>query len=389
MTPGVNKLGGTARVVKVDSATGVVDVRYVVEGGWERGIDPAYIRAAVLELAEKRSTLGRCRHCGSLRVDCRQGCEFYTAPTSVRLPPPAPQHRRLAGLVGSPSHGAPTEAGERRGDLGDGEGRRRDRGQHRYRRHRMSDGGTVDHRQYEDRPERRRRLPDDWDEEGGSIPGMEWSEDGSSGSGSGSGAPAGVRWENPGWHRRVGSDLSDQASPSRAHGSVSSADDAVAASEVRGRQPYRRGVRWPGSATESGSDSDLDLRRIRRGRENGSTRQRPIVRSDGSDDSGRRSGGRGSDSEQGSGEGGGRSLSPGVGRSGWRGDAGDADETGVALFLVAEGEEAARTLPSDIPDPTRGVSDPAVLRKELRRLLQNMEGRDASELEQGVAAVCR
>lgn len=56
---------------------------------------------------------------------------------------------------------------------------------------------------------------------------------------------------------------------------------------------------------------------------------------------------------------------------------------------MPEGEDESRMLPSDIPDPTRGVKDPVVLRKELKRLLEQMEQYDAKELEHDVPAVCR
>ena len=78
-----------------------------------------------------------------------------------------------------------------------------------------------------------------------------------------------------------------------------------------------------------------------------------------------------------------------MGGRGWLGDAADAANAGTALFLVPEGEEAARMLPSDIPDPTRGVTDPVVLRKEFDLLLQRIAERETNKLEQDVANVCR
>ncbi|CAN0061088.1 unnamed protein product [Scytosiphon promiscuus] len=79
MTPGVNRPGGVARVVKVDATTGLVDVRYVVGGHWDRNIEPSHVHPATLELNEKRPVFGRCVHCGSYKVDCKQACDYFTA----------------------------------------------------------------------------------------------------------------------------------------------------------------------------------------------------------------------------------------------------------------------------------------------------------------------
>ncbi|CAM9343990.1 unnamed protein product [Pylaiella littoralis] len=177
MTPGVNKPGGTARVVRVDAATGAVDVRYVVEGGWERGIDPRYVSLATLELNEKRSTLGRCIHCGSLRVDCRQECEFFTAP-APHLPP--------FYLSGNFADGSEEDEGRLGRDAGKTKRRwresererERERLRHRRRRRhrrprRPSEGGSGDAvdraGQRSESQKRRRRLPEDCDGEGDPV----------------------------------------------------------------------------------------------------------------------------------------------------------------------------------------------------------------------------
>lgn len=385
MTPGVNKPGGTARVVKVDSATDVVDVRYVVEGGWERGIDPVYVRPAVLNLSEKRSTLGRCRHCGSLRVDCGQGCEFYTAPPSTRPRPPPPLSPSLAILAASPSSGVAITGSDPSRDGGEMEGRQRGRGKRRHSSQ-LSGGGRSGRGRRDDLRRRRRHLPDDWDEEGEPVPG---SEDVGTGE-SDSETPVRGGWRRRGGRRWTETD-SDRSSSLRARGRHSSGDSSSSCSgdsgsggggggsavdddgmdESDGSRP-RRGLGVTRFDREGGSDSDVELLGGRRGRHSSSSDKR------GANDSRHDSGGKAS-----------RSPDHGVGRSGWRGSAGDADRGGTGLFLMPEGEEAAQMLPSDIPDPTRGVTDPVVLRKELKRLLQEMEGRDVNELEQDVAALCR
>lgn len=399
MTPGVNKPGGTARVVKVDAAAGTVDVRYVVEGGWERGIDTVYVSPAVLDLNEKRPTLGRCRHCGSLRVDCRQACEFYTTPRSPRLllrPPSAFDAHVLPGRSrGAAAHESESGKGSRRG-----KDRRRGGGRHRHRS-RASDGGKVDQDRHHNK-RRRRRLPEKWDEEGEPVPGDGEAVDERGDSGGGLPVESGLRSQS-------GSPRSSSGGTSS--GNSSSTDDIIGArgrkTSVRSKQ---RRLRLPASESESGSDSDVELLddySIRRGAASrGGTHDSAGFNngggSGGSSDSAsasersRRLSSVGSDgasadgSEGGPGEQeGGGSPNGGVAGRGWLGDAAGAVKAGTALFLVPEGEEAAHMLPSDIPDPTRGVTDPVVLRKEFDLLLQRIAERDANKLERDVADVCR
>lgn len=400
MTPGVNKPGGTARVVKVDAAAGTVDVRYVVEGGWERGIDIVYVNPAVLDLNEKRPTLGRCCHCGSLRVDCRQGCEFYTTPRSPRLlprPPSAFDAHVLPGRSrGAAALGSESGKGSRRG-----KDRRRGSGRHQHRSH-ASDGGKVDQDRHHSK-RRRRRLPEKWDEEGEPVPGDGEAVDEGGDSGGG-----GLPFEG---ERRSQSGSPRSSSGGTSSGNSSSTDDIIGARDrktsVRSKQ---RRLRLPASGSESGSDSDVELLddySIRRGAasrsgthdaagfnngggsgassDSGSASERSRrLSSVGSDDASAD----GSDGGPGEQEGGG-SPHGGVAGRGWLGDAAGAVKAGTALFLVPEGEEAAHMLPSDIPDPTRGVTDPVVLRKEFDLLLQRIAERDTNKLERDVADVCR
>lgn len=383
MSPGVNKLGGFARVVKVDPGTGAVDVRYVVEGGWERGIDLAYVRPADLDLGEKRPTLGRCPHCGSLRIDCNQSCEFYTAPPSSRILP-RPPSLLPANLAGRSSGGFSQDGVAR---TSDGLGRRPER-RRQGRRSRLSSGGGLDRDRRDDSRRERRHLPDDWDEEGEPVPGGDGLEGRRSGSDNNSDTSARHR------RRRIESD-SDQTV--RVYGWGSSSSSGSNDADYLIAHPLRRHEhREAGGDAASGSDSDVEVLHIREARESGHTRRhasRGSSRvsesspppSSGSDVSGA------GDREQGSGKEGSRSPKRGVGTRGGRRDAEEASNGGgrPALFLMPEGEEAARMLPSDIADPTRGVKDPMELRKELKNMLEDMESRDAAVLELEVPAACR
>ncbi|CAN0081689.1 unnamed protein product, partial [Ectocarpus fasciculatus] len=393
MAPGMNKLGGTARVVKVDPATGLVDVRYVVEGGWERNIDPMYVRPATLEINEKRSTFGRCVHCGSLRVDCQQECEYFTSP-----PPAAPQGFYLM------------ERGEEDGGLvGNSRGkerRRAERDQHR-RRHRrrngrsrasQEEGGDADReRGHADSQTRRRHLPQDWDEEGEPVPGSseeeeeeEDREDGGaanrdgSGSSSDSDAAVGATVQQ---RRRIGRRLADSSSGS----DEGIADDAGV--PKRRRLGDRSDRSSAGSQYDEDDDSDIDLLYVRPGvRGHGGTLHpchRHSKRSRGRNSSG----GDSSETEQESGQEQGEEEGEGEGEmsvssESESGRSGDGEEGGVeGTFLQAEGDEDE--LPPDIRDPTRGVKDPGVLQARLEELLKQMETGDVTKLEQDVAAACR
>lgn len=163
----------------------------------------------------------------------------------------------------------------------------------------------------------------------------------------------------------------------------------------------QRGLRWLESQSESGSDSDVELlgdHSIHRGAvSRRGTHEAAGLNSSGSSDSGSAiesshrlsSSGSDNDIERDPGEvDEGRSPNGGVGGRVWRGDAADSVKAGTALFLVPEGEEAASMLPSDIPDPTRGVTDPVMLRKEFDLLLQRI-AEDTNKIEQDVPNVCR
>ncbi|CAM9945974.1 unnamed protein product [Ectocarpus sp. 4 AP-2014] len=397
MAPGMNKLGGTARVVKVDPATGLVDVRYVVEGGWERNIDPVYVRPATLDMNEKRATFGRCVHCGSLRVDCQQECEYFTSR------PRATQQGLYLLERGE-------EDGSLRGSSPGKERRHTERDQHRRRRRRrrhdgrsrasQEEGGDVDDRErgHADSQTRRRHLPQDWDEEGEPVPGSSEEEEeeeeeredrgadrDSSSSGSDSDTAGGVT--APQQRRRIGRRLAVSSSGS----------DEGTADEAGVPNRWRLGDRSDGSDAESQYDdhdddhdeSDIDLLYVRPGvRGHGETLRPRDRRSQRR--SGRNSGGGGaSDTEQDSGleqgeeEGEGEmSVSSESGRSG------GGKEGGVwGAFLQAEGDEDE--LPPDIRDPTRGVKDPGVLQARLEELLKQMEAGDVTKLEEDVSAVCR
>jgi hypothetical protein len=59
---GINKPGGVGKIVRFHEETGLYDVSYVL-GGRERNVEAKYIsRAAFLDRAVKRDTLGRCRY---------------------------------------------------------------------------------------------------------------------------------------------------------------------------------------------------------------------------------------------------------------------------------------------------------------------------------------
>lgn len=361
MAPGMNKLGGTARVVKVDPATGLVDVRYVVEGGWERNIDPMYVRPATLDINEKRSTFGRCAHCGSLRVDCQQECEYFTSP-----PPAAPQDFYL------------TERGEQDGGLiGNSrgkEGRRAERDQHR-RRHRrrngrsrasQEEGGDADReRGHADSQTRRRHLPQDWDEEGEPVPGSSEEEE-------------------------EEEDREDGGAADRDSSGSSGSDEGIADDAgvpKRRRLGDRSDRSSAGSQYDEDDDSDIDLLYVRPGvRGHGGTLHpchRHSKRSRGRNSSG----GDSSETEQESGQEQGEEEGEGemsVSSESESGRSGGGEE---GTFLQAEGDEDE--LPPDIRDPTRGVKDPGVLQARLEELLKQMETGDVTKLEQDVAAACR
>lgn len=334
-SPGLNKLGGTARVVKVDSRTGAVDVRYVVEGGWERGIDPVYVRPAVLDMTQKRPTLGRCSHCGSLRVDCAGRCEFFTRRSS----------RRPDSEVGAES-----VAGDQRSE----------RNHRRDSRGSYVDDIELTRRNEERLPRRRRYLQEDWDEEEDLV---------SRSDGSG--------------HIGVGGNETDRWMEGDSDGSLGDDDLAMGSQK---RQSGRR-LGKPGDDVDSSTDGEIKLLSVARDRR-GSLREGSVGSgsesndldpSDSAGEEGSDGGDFGTSSERG-----------GVGSRGWRGSPDHAAEgSAVARFLMPEGEEAARMLPSDIADPTKGIKDPARLRRELKSMLREMEERDANELEQEISKTCR
>lgn len=401
MTPGVNKPGGTARVVRVDAATGAVDVRYVVEGGWERGIDPRYVSLATLELNEKRSTLGRCIHCGSLRVDCRQECEFFTAP-APHLPP--------FYLSGNFADGSEEDEGRLGRDAGKTtrrwrereRERERERLRHRRRRRhrrprRPSEGGSGDAvdraGQRSESQKRRRRLPEDCDEEGDPVLGssQEAKEGARDGDSSDDDADSDAPTRGNGQQRssRLDRRLADSSSGS------SSTDGGTVNIEGPGRRRLDGRPDKNGSGTGPDSDSDAELLGVwhstSHGNDGGGSSRgrffnRGLSLSDGSE---------ASESEQDQEEvkeDRNVSLSNHIVRRNSKGDveednAGSGGGAIEARFLQAEGEEDA--LPPDIQDPTSGVKDRKVLRKELQRLLKQLEERDATELEEYVGAVCR
>lgn len=417
MTPGVNKPGGTARVVKVDSMTGAVDVRYVVEGGWERGIDPIYVTPAVLDLSEvRRPTLGRCQHCGSLRVDCRQGCEYYTAPPP-RSAPPIPSAHLLSPAIRQDSASFDTSPMNSE-SFGGAETRRKHGGRlGRNRRHRSPtmDRSAIEVARRDEREKRRRRVPDDWDEEGVPMPGSEQEggvedqedvdetpdRDHAETSGSDRGKFASRdrgtrgsgdrRWsERQDWDQFEFTSLGRNRRNSSTDTSTSSGGEdrhAVTSGIRTGRQSRR----WEtGDETDTDSVnaySDVEVFDVR----NAALRNhRAQHGGDGASD-------QRYDTERDSRY---KNLAaPSRKRKVQRKRIGDYDSSdvaggagrngGPALFLMPEGEEASRALPADILDPTRGLKDPAVLRRELTRSLHRMEGCDAEELERDVPCVCR
>lgn len=344
-SPGLNKLGGTARVVKVDSRTGAVDVRYVVEGGWERGIDPVYVRPAVLDMTQKRPTLGRCSHCGSLRVDCAGRCEDFTRRSSRRLVPP----RTSTALLGSEA-GTESVAGDQR-----------PKGNHL----RDSQGSYVDDIELTKRnkkriPRRRRYLQDNWDEEGDLVP----------------------RSDESG-HIGVGRNETDRWMEGDSDGSLEDDDLAMGSQQ---RRPSRQ-LRKPGDDVDISTDGEIKLLSVARDRR-GSLREGSV--GNGSDGSGIGSSDSTCEEVSDGGDFGSSSKRGGVECHGWRESPAHAAEgSAVARFLMPEGEEAAGMLPSDIADPTRGIKDPARLRRELKSMLREMEERDANELEQEISKTCR
>lgn len=415
MTPGVNKPGGTARVVKVDATTGAVDVRYVVEGGWERGIDPRYVSPATLELNEKRSTLGRCIHCGSLRIDCRQECEFFTTP-SPNSPPlylsgefPDGSDER-GGLPGG-SAGETTQRRRRHQRERERErGRERERERERRRRHRhrrprppSEEGGGGDPGERGDQlsesQKRRRHLPEDWDEEGDPVLGS--SQEAGEGARGGDNSDGDVDSDAPvtGNGRKRGSRSGRRLVDSGSNGSSSSSDGGTM--NIEGPRRRRLAGRPDRNDFEglNSDDSYVECLGVggstSRGRGGGSSRRGRFDNSNRyfSDGSGFSESERSREEEEEEEEDGSTSLSTCIPRrSSTRGGADDKDDLAdggaiEARFLQAEGEEDA--LPPDIRDPTRGVKDRSVLRTELQRLLKQMEECDATELEDDVGAVCR
>lgn len=362
MTPGVNKPGGTGSVVKVNATTRAVDVRYMVEGYWERDIDPVYVRPATLNLDRKRPTLGRCEHCGSLRVDCRQECDYFTAP-----PPP---HFSGSHTDGSEEEGGLAERVARQERRRQHSRRREHERRRRRRRHRRTrpseDGGDIGEGvgRHTDSQNRRRHLPEDYDEEGEPVGGSS-QEEGQARSGSSNGSDAPLR----GVGRQRSSRVTRRLVGSSSSGSGS--DGGIADSE--GRERWRLGDRSDkrddvGNGLDDDSDVELlDVRRSTNRRSDPASRGSSGSTSSTSSRSRSRSlrDGGGSDSSEGR---------RGRGRE-FEGAGGAAD----ACFLQPEGEEDE--LPPDIPDPTRGVQNREQLQEELLGLLEKLEGNDAAELE--------
>lgn len=367
--PGMNKLGGTGRVVKVNSETGTVDVRYVVEGGWERGIDPVYVTPAVLDLSEvKRPTLGRCQHCGSLRVDCRQGCEHYTAPPSRWSPSYMPfLNRTIPGARPDESRSIRNTGPTGEEGLVEG-GQNQRKGRERHGQHRLPAMG--DDLAIEQDKRRRHRLREDWNEEGLQMPGSEEKREvereGEAGDGDGRGNV------DHDWERSGGESLDSSGDGS--HGTKS--DD-----QRRWRSRRRRKI-YDESDSEH-SDSDVELLAVRNAsRHDHHSRDDNSLNSSSSDQS------NGDETDPGQ-RGSGPSARYEGRRHGGRSEAGDAQpERDTARFLMPEGEEASRALPSDIVDPTRGMKNPVLLRRELMNLLKQLE-KCVVELEKDVPPMCR
>lgn len=372
MMPGVNKPGGTGRVVKVHAATGKIDVRYVVEGGWERAIDPVYVQLAVLDLSEvKRPTLGRCRHCGSLQVDCKQECEYYMA---LRRPPPVPK-LTYTRSESNPSRHLSEYGDEAKVDPENGSKQLEPTEDRHLHSSRDLDGVVVGEAQRDTRRPRR-RLPDDWDEEGLPMPGSddddEWRLDSRSQEvevlGDSDEAESEGEFARRDRENRRDAALADAAhdahigkTASRERSGGNGSDDVGSSSDVE----------YLGVKTSSqGGDC---VRRVRRGT--------PCQDSD--EDMNALSSDRAESYDSGDGF-------EGAMTSRWSDDdVGDLDESGMSQFLMPEGEEASRALPSDIEDPTRGIKAPAVLRRELTNFIRTLEEQDAQNLEKDVPRVCR
>eukprot|EP00903_Cladosiphon_okamuranus_P013658 g12719.t1 len=396
MTPGVNKPGGTGSVVKVNATTGEVDVRYMVEGYWERGIDPVYIRPATLNLNRKRPTLGRCEHCGSLRVDCRQECDFFTAP------PPR--------FSGSSTEGSGREGGlaesvarrERRRQQARVRKRERHRQRRRDRRTRPSqDGGKADDgagRHSGSGQRRRRHLPEDYDEEGDPVGGssQEETEVRSDSSSDSDALSRGV-----GRHRRNGAtrrlvDSSSSSGGGRGGGS----DSGGGMVDSEGRE--RWGLVGLSDMSDVGSgrdDSDVEILHVQRrpGRRSGRSRTSSRSSSSSRRRSHRVSNVGGSETSEGEQDrefdwAGTRPLGRDCGRIAPQASARGGDDQGQdaggdgaaddARFLQPEGKEDE--LPPDIPDPTRGVQNREELKDELVGALEELEGDELAELRDDV-----
>lgn len=370
MTPGVNKPGGTGSVVKVNATTGAVDVRYMVEGYWERDINPVYIRPATLDLDRRRPTLGRCEHCGSLRVDCRQECDYFAAP------PPrfSASYTDESDGEGGSAPSVPTKQRWRQRQrqrqherLRENERRRR---HSRHRRARSSEDSSdigEGMGRHANSQRRRRHLPEDYDEEGEPVGGSSQEErESRSGSCSDSDAPS----------RGVGQQRGNRRLVSSSSASASGSDGGMTDSGGRSER----------SDLGNGLDSDVELLDVWRGTSRKSGR---FSRSRSSS----LSNGGGSETSEGDQD---RELEevgtrpPHHRRRGCivphgsiRGGGYDEDTSGGgaadARFLQPEGEEDE--LPLDIADPTRGLETREELEDKISGLLKELEGDDAAELQ--------
>lgn len=378
MTPGVNKPGGIGSVVKVNATTGAVDVRYMVEGYWERGIDPIYISPAKLDLDRKRSTQGRCEHCGSYRVDCREGCDFFTAP------PPRPYEPYTDGNEGEgvlAESFARKERCRRQARLQKRE-RRRQRRRDRRRPRPSLDGGDVGEGagRQSGSQRRRRHLPEDCDEEGDPVGGSSQEErEVGSGSSSDSDSPS----SDIGQQRRGRATrrLVDSSSSSGGGGSSSSSGSDGGMPVKEGRGKWRLDSLSDKSDFGQDDDSDVEFLDVRRGADRRSERSsRSLSDGGGSETS------EGEESEEGRARRPSRDRGRIVPRENARGgydqdEEADDDVGGGAAdarFLQPEGEEDE--LPPDIADPTRGLQNREELQDELSDLLKKLEGNDATEL---------
>ena len=404
MTPGVNKPGGTGSVVRVNATTGAVDVRYMVEGYWERGIDPVYVTPATLDLDRRRPTLGRCRHCGSLRVDCRQECDYFTAP-----PPLYPESSSAEGTEREGDTAESLARMERRRRQQQARQRKRERcrrrHQDRHPRPRSQDGGAAgdgtgrrgsSSSSSSSQKQQRRHLPEDYDEEGDPVRGSSQEErETGSGSSSNSDAPLrgfGHQRRNRVTRRLVGSSSSSSSSSSSGGGGGGGGEGA-AGSEDRERW-RRRGLSDSSDVGSGPDDSDVELLDVRRstGRRSSRSRSRSRSRSsfgDGDGDGTGTSDGGGEqdrESEEAGTRRPGRDRGRVVPRESARGGYDQGRDAGVdgdgaaadARFLQPEGEDDE--LPPDIPDPTRGVRDREELQDELFGALRELEGDDLAEL---------